>query len=54
MKNKYMKGFIAGSLIGIGAGMLLLPSVSGEVRRKIVNGGKNVVENMTNRFTGNE
>jgi len=45
MKSKYIKGFFTGTMIGVAAGMLLLPQVSSETRRKIISKGKDLVQN---------
>lgn len=47
MKSKYVRGFVAGSMLGITAGMLLLPQVSSETRRKIINKSKDMLQNYT-------
>lgn len=36
--NKYLKGFIAGSMVGIAASMLLMPDRDSDMRRKLLNG----------------
>jgi gas vesicle protein len=43
--NKYMRGFVVGSMIGVAAGMLLLPQMDGSTRKKVMRTGKGMVEN---------
>ncbi|MGI6706930.1 MAG: YtxH domain-containing protein [Clostridia bacterium] len=47
MKSKYLRGFIAGSMLGMTAGMFLLPQISSETRRKIINKSKDMLHNYT-------
>ncbi|SFP58904.1 YtxH domain-containing protein [Caldicoprobacter faecalis] len=42
--NKYLRGFIAGSMVGIAASMLFMPGKDNEMRRKFWN-GKNIMDN---------
>ena len=41
--NKYLRGFIAGSMMGIAAGILFMPNRNGEVKKKVFGNGKNIV-----------
>ncbi len=47
MSNGYMRGFVIGSLMGIAAGMLLMPQVDEQTKKKIVHRGMDMVESAT-------
>ncbi|MFO7295358.1 MAG: hypothetical protein C0P72_004970 [Clostridia bacterium] len=36
--NKYLRGFIAGSMVGIAASMLLMSDRDSDIKRKLLNG----------------
>ncbi|MFS8500575.1 MAG: hypothetical protein FWJ59_02070 [Caldicoprobacter sp.] len=36
--NKYLRGFIAGSMVGIAASMLLMSDRDSDMKRKLLNG----------------
>ena len=42
--NKYMRGFVAGGIIGITAGVLLMPQMNTKTRKKILNKGMDMVD----------
>jgi gas vesicle protein len=41
--NKYLRGFIAGSMVGIAAGMFFKPQKDGDMKRKFFDSGKNIM-----------
>jgi gas vesicle protein len=41
--NKYLRGFIAGSMMGIAAGILFMPHKNDEMKKKVFNNGRNIV-----------
>ncbi|MCM8901232.1 MAG: hypothetical protein PWR01_470 [Clostridiales bacterium] len=43
--NKYLRGFIAGSMVGIAASMLFMPGKDNEMRRKFWGNSKNIMDN---------
>jgi len=42
--NKYLRGFIAGSMVGIAASMLLMSDRDSDMKRKLLN-GKSIMDN---------
>lgn len=54
MKNHSIKYFVASSLFGIAAGMILLPQLEPETRKKIVSKGKDIMEDTSNMISGQE
>nr|MBO2493358.1 hypothetical protein [Clostridia bacterium] len=38
LMNKYLRGFIAGSMVGIAASMLLMSDRDSDIKRKLLNG----------------
>jgi len=38
LMNKYLRGFIAGSMVGIAASMLLMSDRDSDMKRKLLNG----------------
>ncbi len=49
--NKYLRGFIAGSMVGIAASMLLMPDKDSDMRRKLLN-GKNIIDSASQVMAG--
>ncbi|MBM7581366.1 gas vesicle protein [Caldicoprobacter guelmensis] len=43
--NKYLRGFIAGSMVGIAASMLFMPGKDNEMKRKFWGSSKNIMDN---------
>lgn len=50
MSNRYMRGFMIGSLMGVAAGMLLMPKVDLQTKRKIMHRGIEMVESAAHRM----
>ncbi|HHU48158.1 MAG: YtxH domain-containing protein [Caldicoprobacterales bacterium] len=50
--NKSFRTFIAGGLLGIAAGMILLPQLEPETRKKIIGKGKNIIEDAAQMMPG--
>lgn len=51
-KSKYMRGFIMGGIVGMAAGVLLLPQMDNSTKRKILNRGANLVQNASHIIPG--
>lgn len=51
MNNKYLKGMAIGSMIGIAAGMLLMPQMGNDIRNRLMNGGKSVMDSANNMMS---
>jgi gas vesicle protein len=52
MKKYSMRSFVIGGLMGIAAGMILMPQVEPETRKKILNKGADMVEDVSQRLPG--
>ncbi|MDD3465252.1 MAG: YtxH domain-containing protein [Candidatus Cloacimonetes bacterium] len=50
--SKSFRTFVAGGLLGIAAGMILLPQLEPETRRKIIGKGKNIIEDAAKMMPG--
>lgn len=50
MSNKYMKGFIAGSMLGITVSLVLLPQLNSQMRQKFLKKGKDAIQNYANKI----
>lgn len=50
MANRYMRGFMMGSLMGVAAGMLLMPQVDAQTKRKMMHRGMEMVETAAHRM----
>lgn len=47
MESKnFLNGFLVGAMLGIGGGILLATSTSGETRKKLVEGAKKVTDSL--------
>jgi gas vesicle protein len=44
-RSRYMRGFLAGSLLGIAAGVFLMPHLDKGLGKRIVNSGRSIVDN---------
>ncbi|MFU0801134.1 MAG: hypothetical protein ACFWUE_10850 [Xylanivirga thermophila] len=44
MKNRYIRGFIRGSMFGLAASMFIMPRLDKRTRRRILDGGRNIVD----------
>ena len=51
MKHHKMKSFVAGSLIGIVAGRLFMPPVDSKTRRKILNKGLDMADDISQKVS---
>jgi len=54
MKKYSLKCFVAGGLLGIAAGMILLPQLEPETRKKIMDKGKDIIEDTSQALSGQE
>lgn len=52
MSHKYVRSFMIGSLVGIAAGMILMPPVNEETKRRIVDRGMDMAENASHVLPG--
>lgn len=52
MKSKYIKGFIAGSMLGVAAGMLLMPEINTDMRKRVMDAGKNMMGSASQMIPG--
>lgn len=43
MGNKYFRGFMVGAMVGVAAGMLLLPQLNVSTRRRIIQASQKVM-----------
>jgi gas vesicle protein len=50
--SKSFRTFVAGGLLGIAAGMILLPQLEPETRKKIISKGKNMIEDAAQMMPG--
>jgi gas vesicle protein len=50
--RKRFRTFIAGGLLGIAAGMILLPQLEPETRRKIISKGKEMLDDAAQMMPG--
>lgn len=50
MSNKYMKGFIAGSMLGMTVSLLLLPQINSQMIQNLLRKGKEAIQNYTNKI----
>ncbi|HHT65618.1 MAG: hypothetical protein ACOX25_10195 [Caldicoprobacterales bacterium] len=50
--SKSIRTFVAGGLLGIAAGMILLPQLEPETRRKIIDKGKDIIEDAAQIMPG--
>lgn len=47
-----MRSFVIGGLMGIAAGMILMPQVEPETKKRIINKGAGIVEDVSQRLPG--
>lgn len=47
-----MRGFIAGGLVGMAAGMLILPQMDSKTRRRLLNKGADMVQSASHMMPG--
>ena len=52
MKKYSMRSFVAGSLLGIAAGMILMPQIEPETRKRILDRGADMAEDISQRLPG--
>lgn len=52
MKKYSMRSFVIGGLVGIAAGMILMPQLEPETRKKILDRGKEMVEDASQALPG--
>lgn len=50
--GKSIRTFVAGGLLGIAAGMILLPQLEPETRRRIIGKGKDIIEDASQMMPG--
>ncbi|WP_461207685.1 YtxH domain-containing protein [Clostridium sp. DL1XJH146] len=43
MSGRYIKGITAGAMLGAAAGMMMIPRMKRSTRRRIMHGGKRVI-----------
>lgn len=44
MSNKYLNGFLAGSLVGVVAAIMFTPKSTGKLRNRVMDSGKDLTD----------
>ena len=52
MKKYSMRSFVIGGLMGFAAGMVFMPQIEPETRKKILNRGMDMAEDVSQRLPG--
>ncbi|HHY82280.1 MAG TPA: YtxH domain-containing protein [Clostridiales bacterium] len=51
MRKFSIRSFVAGGLLGIAAGMILMPQLEPETRKKIIEKGKDIMEDASDMLS---